>query len=489
MPPVLLINPNTIRPLVAPIGLDYLACGLKARGFEPELLDLSFADDEDEAIRRAVTGRDWAAIGITFRNLDDSYMAGRAFFAPRLKEIVSAVKALTEVPVVVGGVGFSVMPEAVLAACGADFGIWGDGEDSFADLLMHLEGKRSIEDVSNLVMRVGTNVMRNEAGFVDLAALPYERRDLVDNRRYFEAGGQGSIETKRGCYGGCIYCVDPVAKGRNERLKPPAKVVAETKSLLGQGVTCVHLCDSEFNLPPWHAVQVCEALIDGGLPRDMSWYTYASPMGFSEDLARLMRAAGCAGVNFGADSGSDEMLLRLRKGFRAEQLRDVVGACRKAGLAVMLDLMLGAPGETRKTLAQTVALMKEIDPDRVGISAGVRVYPGTALAEQLFREGAILVGAAGTVGGGDHDLLAPAFYVSPGIDEDIGDVLEELIGDDDRFFFANPKNAGRNYNYNENMVLVEAIADGHRGAYWDILRRVEERKNQEQGRSAGIEES
>ena len=51
----------------------------------------------------------------------------------------------------------------------------------------------------------------------------------------------------------------------------------------------------------------------------------------------------------------------------------------------MFDLLLGAPGDTLGGIRATVDLMKRLDPTRVGISLGVRVYPGTPLAEQVIR--------------------------------------------------------------------------------------------------------
>jgi hypothetical protein len=55
---------------------------------------------------------------------------------------------------------------------------------------------------------------------------------------------------------------------------------------------------------------------------------------------------------------------------------------------------------------------------------------------------------------------------------DAPEYLSRLIGKDKRFFFAAPSAAERNYNYNDNTVLVNAIKSGYRGAFWDILRRL-----------------
>ena len=131
----------------------------------------------------------------------------------------------------------------------------------------------------------------------------------------------------------------------------------------------------------------------------------------------------------------------------------------------MFDLLLGSPGETRGSLTRTIELMRRAEPDRVGVALGVRVYPGTALADVVSR-GELRAGLEG----GD-DPAEPLFFVEPEVAPFASALLDQLIGDDRRFFFFDPSRPTRNYNYNANQLLVEAIEKGYRGAYWDILRR------------------
>jgi hypothetical protein len=239
------------------------------------------------------------------------------------------------------------------------------------------------------------------------------------------------------------------------------------RNLLSQGADCFHLCDSEFNLPPDHAEAVCRAVVSAGLGDRVRWYTYASPVPVSAGLIGLMQRAGCAGVNFGVDSGSDRMLRALGRDFTAADVARAARLCREAGLPFMFDLLLGGPGETWESVEETLDLMRRVSPSRVGLSLGVRVYPGTPLAAGV---------RAGDTGGrlvGDPEGLEPAFFVSDALGSDPHGGLRERVGADSRFFV--PAGPGeQNYNYNDNAVLQEAIAAGHRGAYWDILRKIRE---------------
>jgi len=441
-----------------------------------DLLDLCFVADAPAAIEAHFRNHRPLAVGISIRNTDDAYFASQDLFLPGIRKIVAEVKACTDAPVVLGGVGYSVAPEEILLYCGGDYGIRGEGEAAFPMLVERLAAGSPVDDIPGAVFRADGEIRSTPPAYADLAEFAAQTRAFVDNRRYFAEGGQGGFETKRGCDRACIYCADPVAKGQRIRTRPPAYVADEIEALLAQDVNCLHTCDCEFNLPETHARAVCEEMIRRDLGGKVHWYAYASPKPFSEELAALMRRAGCVGINFGVDSGSDAQLVRLGRDHTVADIYRAAERCRKYGIVTMFDLLLAGPGETRERLAETVRAMKEIAPDRVGVSFGVRVYPGTPLSEEVRRAGPLeenpnLRGAIED----NPDLLIPLFYVSEELGADAETYLSELIGGDRRFFFVNTQDRDANYNYNQNEVLVQAIQSGERGAYWDILRRLQER--------------
>ena len=75
---------------------------------------------------------------------------------------------------------------------------------------------------------------------------------------------------------------------------------------------------------------------------------------------------------------------------------------------------------------------------------------------------------------GTGNFVWPTYYLAPELGEGIFPLIRSLVGEDRRFFFSDPTDGDRNYNYNANQVLAAALARGYRGAYWDILRRVQE---------------
>lgn len=470
MSKVTLINPNRMKPAVAPIGLDYIADALDASGHEVEILDLCFSDDWQADVDAYFAGSQPDLVGYTIRNTDDCYFASRDFFIPYHKEIIDRVKSRTDAPVVLGGAGLSVAPEAILEFTGADYALAGEGEKAMSDL----SDGSDMSDVPGLVWREGGVIRSNPPEWMDLAELPPGSRRWLDNERYFREGGQAGIETKRGCDRKCIFCADPAGKGRSNRVRPPSHVIAEIRALLDQGIDVYHLCDCEFNIPASHASDVCRAIIEAGLGDRIRWYTYATPKPFTDEIADLMVRAGCRGIDFGADSGDDAVLRSLGRDFTAEDVRRTAEICHRHGITFMYDLLIGGPAETRESVRRTIDLMKRIEPDRVGVSIGVRVYNGTALGEMVRREGVTPSNPAlhGIIEG-NESFLAPIYYLSPTVGMEVFGLVDELVAGDSRFLHASPAELEGNYNYNDNTVLVDAIRDGFRGAYWDILRRVQ----------------
>jgi len=462
---VALVNTNRVEPPIAPIGLDYVAEALQASGHRVELLDLCWAPDPNDAIARFFNANDFGLVGITLRNTDDCGFATRHSYLGEFAEFVASVRRCTDASIILGGVGFSVMPEAVLDLANADAGVWGEGEFAFPAIADRIEAGEGWQDVSNLVYLRNGTWTRNPPATRSLADLPPMSRKWVDNRRYFQHGGQAGFETKRGCPGECVYCADPVAKGRQVRTRSPAAIADEIERLLAQGIDHLHTCDGEFNIPEDHALAVCQEIVRRGLGDRLHWYAYCSPAPFSPDLAREMRAAGCAGINFGADNGDDSMLRRLRRGFSAADILAAVRRSKDAGMTVMLDLLLGSPGETRESLDRTVELVRASGADRVGVSVGVRLYPDTELYTRLSEQSL----SAGIEGG--QDTSEPLFFLDPAVQPSVYELLDSLIGDDPRFLFFHPSRPERNYNYDNNHRLIAAIRQGYRGAYWDILRR------------------
>jgi hypothetical protein len=432
--PILLVNTNITKPPVSPVGLEYVGEALIEDQLPVRILDLSFVGDWKSVLSEEIQNHEPIAVGISVRNTDDCSFITRKSFLPWISDVVAEVRKQSRSLVVFGGAGFSVMPEAILKLTKADVGIVGDAEETMVALVRRLSANNDFRDLPNLVYSRGDELIRNKRVGITLNSLPIPRRRLVDNKRYEELGAMVGIETKRGCSQKCVYCADPVVKGRTIRLRPPYIIVTEMKDLLDQGVSWFHLCDSEFNLPINHAKEVCQAIIDAELSSQAKWYCY---------LLRLGREHNCDTV---------QLLVRLLK---------------TEGINYIFDLLIGGPGETEGTVRASIDMIRRLDVPVVGISAGVRVYPGTDLAKAIsqgFARNALYPKNA-------INYRDPTYFLSPYLGSYVLDLISDIVGDDSRFLLLSSPSEKGSYNCAGDESLCQIIEDGARGAYWDIISR------------------
>ncbi len=464
--PFVLINSNVLKPPVSPVGLEYVAEALSLAGIKVDIIDLSWEKDWKQALSFGIP-EDALAVGITLRNTDDCSFYSRKYFIPWVRELVQEVKKYTNAPVALGGAGFSIFPESCLDKTGADFGIEGDGEEAIVLLAKAIAGSQDVSLIPNLVFRPKGNIVRNGREEVNLQDIsPFSRR-FFDNLRYEREGAMVGVETKRGCPEPCVYCADPVAKGKIYRLRPPEFVAREIENLFNQGVSWFHLCDSEFNLPLNHAKEICNALVESGLGTRIKWYCYCSPFSFDRELARLMKKAGCAGINFGVDSLVDSQLASLGRKHRLKDIEELVKMLKEEKINFIFDLLIGGPGETEETIHKTIEVAQKIGVPLVGMSLGVRLYPGTPLAKAGFKESL----KEGFHGNESPYLSEPFFYVSPALGSNPAALVNHYAGGDSRFLLLSEPGQKGSYNYAGDQFLYETILKGARGAYWDILRK------------------
>jgi radical SAM superfamily enzyme YgiQ (UPF0313 family) len=460
-----LINTNTMQPAIAPIGLDYIAGTALQAGIETGIVDLCLAQNPDATLQDYFAKSKPDLIGLSFRNVDDCFWPSCQWFVPKLAELVKKLKTLTDTPIVVGGVGFSIFAKQIVEYTGADFGVLGDGEQAIITLYRQLKNNQTPP---------GNSVIDGLINQPERLMLPTSR-NAIDNTTYFKRGGQIGLETKRGCNRNCIYCADRLSKGTKNRMRNPAEVADEAQALLNQGIDVLHICDSEFNIPGSHAKSVCDEFIRRGLGGKLRWYAYMAVTPFDAELAAAMRKAGCVGIDFTGDSASSAMLKTYRQPHTANDLASAVRLCKQNGITVMFDLLLGGPGETPETAKETIDFIKQIEPDCAGAPLGVRIYPGTEMVDVVAREGKPETNPnIKRKYDGPIDLFRPTFYISRQLGDRPARLIKDLIAGDKRFFEPINEFDARatDHNYNDNTELVNAIAAGARGAYWHILHKL-----------------
>jgi radical SAM superfamily enzyme YgiQ (UPF0313 family) len=415
---VLLISANTERlpDPVFPIGAAYVAAAAERHGHRIDTLDLCFLEARRPALAAKIAAAQPHVVGISLRNLDSSAYPLNTSYIDDYKNLVDAVRALTDAPIVLGGAGFTVMPTTIMEYLGADVGIVGEGEMAFPWVLERIARGEPIRATPAFhCERVNGGVCVSPASRLrELDVVGFPSRAHFDMDTYYTRGGALNVQTKRGCYFECVFCSYPLIEGTKVRMRRPAVIADEIQTVRAErGVRHWFFVDNIFNMPIRHCKEVCEELAARAL--DIEWSAYLNPRFVDDELCRLMAQSGCKAIEFGTDSGSPTMIKNLKKEFDADDLRQASTLCHRYNLKFCHSLIFGGPGETDETVTETIALMDELRPTAVIAMTGIRILPGTEMVDIALRDGQL---------DDDDNLLYPKFYIAPTMGDDLIDRIE-----------------------------------------------------------------
>ena len=240
---VLLVSANTLKEPypVYPLGLDYVS-GAIAAEHQVQIVDMNSLGDRD-SLATIIEAFSPDVIGMSLRNIDNTDTTDPRGFIGQYREIVDAIRNHTDVPLVLGGSGFTIFPDETIKALDADYGIIGEGE-RLGLLLNAIQNREDAGSIPGVITR-----KRNK----DLPA-PWEGkiiRSPIPNpsnlKYYLQNGGMLNLQTKRGCHFKCVYCTYPHIEGRKLRLMDPEEIAAAACELQANGAKYFFITDSVFN--------------------------------------------------------------------------------------------------------------------------------------------------------------------------------------------------------------------------------------------------
>jgi radical SAM superfamily enzyme YgiQ (UPF0313 family) len=282
----------------------------------------------------------------------------------------SYLKENLRVPVVFGGYNLRVYPRESLMNEVADFGVVNSAYFTVPRLLEELEGRRRFSDVPGLVYKRDGEVVETPAHPVPEAFddYPNPARHLLPNDLYAEFPTERRnftvMVTSKGCPMGCLFC----EAGRTPyNPRSPGTVVNEMQECVERyGIHEIDIFDYEFLIDRRRAMAILREMQRRRL--DVIWACRARIDSVDEEILREMKASGCNRIYFGIESGVQEILDRVNKGIRLEQVRETIRLTKRLGIRALGFFLIGSPGETRQSVDQTLKFAKELDLDYVQFS-------------------------------------------------------------------------------------------------------------------------
>jgi anaerobic magnesium-protoporphyrin IX monomethyl ester cyclase len=370
-----------------PLHLGYLAALLLPQGFEVRIVDMRIEGVGLQGIGRIVQNDRPDIVGISCTTT--SYPQGLAI-ARRVKEVRPPTL------VVMGGCHVTFMAQECLAENPQlDAVVRGEGEFTLLELALAWKQRGALRDIAGLSYRDGDEdaIIHNPARpfITDLDSLPWPARHLMTSLHTYDA--DGSLFTSRGCPHACIFCAASAMSGRRYRTRSAAQVVDEMEHLIRDyGFSHLTILDDTFTaLPKRLTLPVCQEIERRGLQMTFDCESRADVV--TPELCDALVRAGCIGIQFGVESGSQAVLDASHKGITLEQVRNAIRWARAAGIhSIVCSFILGHVHDTEETIRETILFWQELQA--MGVAkipfAPLTPFPGTDVYEKRQEYGVVI---------------------------------------------------------------------------------------------------
>lgn len=393
MTDVILINPAYRRliyakakikagvPINPVLNLAMLASLPLEKGFKIKILDMNVLEDPDYCLKHAIREEKPRFAGITFTT---------PLFS-EAKRIAGIVKDLgLNTTLVAGGPHATTFPEELLNESEFDIVAIGEADSVIKELL-----ESPLDDVKGIVFKKDGKIIRTPQREVmeNLDNLPFPAWGLYDLRKYHKPSlsclksPPGYLETSRGCPWGCVFCNKNI-QGRRFRPKSAKRVVDEIEQMLSSGFREINFLDDTFSTDLSRAKLICEEIIRRGLK--FPWHPLNGMRvdRLDRELLSLMKRSGCYKASFGIESGNGQVLRNINKGITINQVERAVKWAKDTGLETFGYFMLGLPGETERTLQDTINFAKKLKLDIAKFNITIPL-PGTEIFDAWEKQGQI----------------------------------------------------------------------------------------------------
>ena len=376
---VLLIHPSAgyyTSGLSVPLGLLSIGTYLQQSGHEVKIYDRCM---DTAKLRKVVKAFSPEIVGV-------SVMSSRG-----LKDAVKVSKYLKKngLTVVWGGQLPSLQIELVLRSAYVDIVSFGEGEETWAELLDRIQ-TGDLANVRGIAYKKDGQIITNPCRpFTDLAKIPASDWSLLDVPKYlqpyFGYKKMMYICSSKGCPARCAFCVNVNFHKSTYRKRPTQVVLQEIRYLIeNYGMDSVYFSDELWCLKREQAREFCQSILDAGL--HFYWGVDTRIDLLEEEDYRLMYKAGCRWMFFGIECGSEEMRRRVHKCYDPEKVKPTIALLNEIGITTITSFIVGFPDETEENLRDTARLIRDIHSGLTPIFHFSPI-PGTEFYEYLVKEG------------------------------------------------------------------------------------------------------
>lgn len=359
-----------------PLPLMYVATVLKKDGFEVDVLD---AQGE---------GLGLSEVEQRIGQYDVVFLISATMSYSEDAEVLECLKRKNpRLITIIFGSHATFLPNEALKRTSVDIIVRKESEYVIRDLVRaFVQGGDAWKKVPGIGFRQdGVVVLNPDYPYIDnLDELPIpDRAFLPKDVHYYNPIVRHAEWTtalsSRGCPSRCTFCTSPSYYGPRYRARSAENVFEEILYLRDLGFKEIFYRDELFTIDKKRVFDICNKIIEAKV--EISWICSVKASTSSFEMLKAMKEAGCRFIRVGVESGVQEILNNVKKDVKVEQVENTFRWARQLKIDTHAHMMLGMPGETEETVAQTFEFIKKINPST--ITYGIMTpYPGT----EIYRE-------------------------------------------------------------------------------------------------------
>ncbi|MEE9613353.1 MAG: radical SAM protein, partial [Thermodesulfobacteriota bacterium] len=174
--------------------------------------------------------------------------------------------------------------------------------------------------------------------------------------------------------------------GKTFRARSPENVVDELEECARMGIHDFLFYDDTFTVNRQRVVAICDGIVRRKL--DIGWDIRARVDTVTEEMLRALKAAGCRGIHYGVEAGTEKILEVLNKNIGIGRVKEVFELTRKYDIPILAYFMIGNPTETEEDIHETFEVMKSLNPDYVHMTI-LTPFPATRIYYDGLKSGVI----------------------------------------------------------------------------------------------------
>lgn len=370
-----------------PLGLLYIASNLELAGHRTKVVDyLDVEYSRKELFEEIETwSPDIVGFSVYTENVDTAFKICRGIKRkyPNLKTVL-------------GGPQASLESSYCIKDSNVDFVVKNEGESAMLELLEALESGEetiSLKYVTGIVWKDGDTIVEDKRNLkiLDLDLLPFPLRKEEEISNY---GNYINLITSRGCPGACIYCAATALSGAKYRVRSIQNTLLECAYLMaffGDHLRALYILDDTFTAIAKRVFEFID--MRKKLHLGFLWRCESRVDVVTEEMVKQLAESKCIGIAFGVESGSQEVLDKIRKRISLEKVESVVKWMYKYHIYTSLNFMLGHFCDTLETMNMTYEFLNRMHRDYgTGIFATFNTpFPGTWQCSNMNKLGLHLI--------------------------------------------------------------------------------------------------